>query len=177
MSRHVWFLLLAGFIPLLSHAAIPPASASCAVWQRELSFAQSVQQHDAAAFRRHLADDAVFEVTSAKPARGATTIAQNWAPIIAGTSVHLDWYPVQVVTSQDGKLAYSSGPYLVDNAAPKAKSRYTLGHYATVWRRGTDGSWLVAFDGGDEGRPASAEDAAAFAGGRKTTCQADAASR
>ena len=172
MSRSTWLvLLLAASSGTLAMTPAPAASkAACEVWQRELAFAQSVQQHDAAAFASYLAADAVFDANTGKPKRGADTIRQHWAAIIAGKTVHLDWYPQQVVATSDGALAYSSGAYLYEDPAPNAKPRYVIGKFATTWRRGSDGVWRVAFDGGDEGKPASDADAAAFRAGRQTRC-------
>lgn len=179
MSPSPWFVLL------LAASSCTPAmtptpvahTAACEVWQRELAFAQTVQQHDADAFANHLAPDAVFDANTGKPKHGANTIRHHWAAIIAGKTMHLDWYPQQVVVASDGALAYSSGAYLFENRAPNAQPRYTIGKFATVWRRADDGIWRVAFDGGDTGKPASAAEVAAFHAGRHATCPAIGASR
>jgi ketosteroid isomerase-like protein len=172
MSRSTWFvLLLAASSGTLATTPAPMANkAACEVWQRELAFAQSVQQHDAAAFASYLADDAVFDANTGKPKHGADTIRQHWAAIIAGKTVHLDWYPQHVVATADGALAYSSGAYLYEDPAPNAKPRFVIGKFATTWRRGSDGTWRVAFDGGDNGKPAGNADAATFRAGRQTQC-------
>lgn len=179
MSRSMGFVLLL----LASSAAMatPPAAtprpdtAACAVWQRELTFARSVQRHDAAAFARHVADDAVFDANTATPTQGIDAIRAHWAAIIAGKSVQLSWYPQQVVATADGTLAYSSGPYLLQTPpAAGKKPGQSIGRYATVWRRGSDGVWRVAFDGGDEARPATAAQVAAFRAGRRDACPRDA---
>ncbi|HEV2680173.1 MAG TPA: DUF4440 domain-containing protein [Rhodanobacter sp.] len=177
MSRATWFVLLlavsSGAISSGALAMAPthdPNRAACEVWHRELAFAQSVQRHDSAAFASYLADDAVFDANSGKPKRGADTIQQHWAAIIAGKTVHLDWYPQHVVATADGALAYSSGAYLYEDPAPNAKPRYVIGKFATTWRRGGDGTWRVAFDGGDDGKPANGAEAAAFRAGRQSQC-------
>lgn len=172
MSRSTWLVLwLAASSGTLAMTPAPTASkAACEVWQRELAFAQSVQQHDATAFASYLAADAVFDANTGKPKHGADTIRQHWAAIIAGKTVHLDWYPQHVVATADGALAYSSGAYLYEDPAPNAKPHYVIGKFATTWRRGSDGGWRVAFDGGDEGKPASDAEAAAFRAGRQSQC-------
>lgn len=172
MSRSTWFvLLLAASSGTLATTPTPdPNKAACEVWRRELAFAQSVQQHDAAMFASYLAADTVFDANTDKPKHGADTVRQHWAAIIAGKTVHLDWYPQHVVATADGALAYSSGAYLFEDPAPDAKPRYVIGKFATTWRRGGDGTWRVAFDGGDEGKPASDAEAAAFRAGRQTRC-------
>ncbi|MEO8998898.1 MAG: DUF4440 domain-containing protein [Rhodanobacter sp.] len=174
MSRSLWFvLLLAASSGTLAMAPAHDADkAACEVWQRELAFAQSVQQHDAAAFASYLAADAVFDANTGKPKHGADTIRQHWAAIIAGKTVRLDWYPQHVVATADGALAYSSGAYLYEDPAANAKPRYVLGHFSTTWRRGSDRGWRVAFDGGDAGKQASDVEAAAFRTGRQGACPA-----
>ncbi len=150
--------------------ATPATDAVCQVWQRELSFAQSVQRHDRAAFAAHVAHDAVFDANAPNPTRGREAILRNWAGILAGKSVRLRWYPQQVVVARGGTLAYSSGPYLFENRGPAANARYTAGHFATTWARESDGVWRVVFDGGDKGRPADAAVLAAFDSGRRRAC-------
>ncbi len=181
MSRRTGLLLL----PLLlagahaAFAATPPATdkMACEVWQRELSFARSVQQHDAAAFAGHVMADAIFDANAPQPTRGLAAVRQHWAAFIAGKTQRVDWYPQQVVASGDGTLAYSSGAYLFENPAPGAKPRYVIGRFATVWRRGGDGAWRVAFDGGDAGKPASDADVATFHAGRRPDCPVAAAAK
>lgn len=166
-------LLLAGGSGAFAVAAPSDASkAACAVWQRELSFARSVEQHDRKAFAEHVFTGAVFDANTDNPTRGLDAIARRWSPMIAGKVLRLSWYPRQVVVAGDPDLAYSSGTYLYEDLAPSAKQRFTLGEFATVWRRGHDGVWRVTFDGGSPGRPATDADAKAFHAGRRTVCPA-----
>lgn len=171
MSRRTHPLWLLACAPA-AFATAPPAAgnAACAVWQRELSFAQSVQRHDAAAFARHVMADAVFDANTPRPTHGLAAVRTHWSASIAGKTQRLDWYPQQVVVSGDGTLAYSSGAYLFERLAPGAKPRYVVGRFASVWRRAADGVWRVAFDGGDAGKPAGEADVAAFHAGRRPDC-------
>lgn len=180
MSRRTgWLLLLIACAPAAFAATPPPAmdKPACQVWQRELSFAQSVQRHDAAAFAEHVMADAIFDANTPQPTRGLAAVRQHWAAFIAGKTQRVDWYPQQVVVSGDGTLAYSSGAYLFENPAPGATPRYVSGRFATVWRRAGDGAWRVAFDGGDTGRPANDADVTAFHAGRQPDCPAAASTR
>lgn len=174
MPRTAWFTLLyavsSGAMAMAPAHAPNPNRAACEVWQRELAFAQSVQRHDATAFATFLASDTVFDANTDQPRHGADAIRQHWAAIIAGRTVRLDWYPQHVAATADGTLAYSSGAYLYEDPAPDAKPRYLIGKFATTWRRDGDGTWRVAFDGGDNGRPASDAQAVAFRGARQTRC-------
>lgn len=154
---------------LLMTATATPSPA-CQVWQREQAFARSVRTHDAAAFRAFLANDAVFDANTVHLVRGAAAIVAAWAPIVAGKDLQLDWQPAHVVVSADGRLALSSGPYVLTTHGKDGQAHTMIGHFSTVWRRGRDGAWRVQFDGGDEGRPADAEGLAAFARGVDAEC-------
>jgi len=143
---------------------------NCTVWQRELSFARSVQQHDAAAFASHIEADAVFAANSAHPQRGREAVMKHWRGLIDGKTIGLAWYPTQVVSDDHAEVAYSSGPWLMEAVDPAARPRYVLGHFATVWHRGKDGVWRVLFDGGDNGTPTDEAGAAAFHKARRAAC-------
>ena len=64
-------------------APAPPqarmTATECEVWARELSFAKSVADHNAAAFAEHVHPDAAFGVERAVPTRGREAIATQWA--------------------------------------------------------------------------------------------------
>jgi ketosteroid isomerase-like protein len=140
----------------------------CAVWARELGFAQSVADHDAKAFAEHLHSNAVFGVGS-KPTRGRDAITREWAGIIDGSAVKLAWYPAIVTVGGDGATAYSSGPALFEDPKTGATS---LSRFGSVWQRGADGVWRVIFDDGTRPAPADAAAVKAFHDGRRTECPA-----
>lgn len=50
------------------------------------------------------------------------------------------WGPMRTVTSCDGTLAFSTGPY----RQPDGRG----GRYLTVWQRQADGGWKWVYDGG-----------------------------
>ncbi len=142
--------------------------ARCAVWARELGFADALARHDATAFAGFLHADAVFGVGH-QPTRGRDAIVADWMPLIEGKALELRWYPERVSVGGDGRTAYSSGPALYRN--PKDGS-HRLGRFGSVWQRGGDGQWRVIFDDGE--RPVPADEAAvkAFEAGRRDACPA-----
>lgn len=142
----------------------------CAVWVRELSFAQSVADHDAAAFAAHVHPGAVFGAKRAQPERGRDAIVQGWTGIVAGKKLKLLWYPTMVAIGGEPGIAYSSGPALYESLAPDAKQRYSLGGFQSIWHKDADGVWRVLFDDGVPPVPATAEQAEAFKHGRKAAC-------
>jgi len=142
----------------------------CAVWARELSFAQSVADHDAAAFAAHLHPGAVFGAKRAQPERGRDAIVQGWAGIVEGKKLKLSWYPVMVAIGGEPDIAYSSGPALYESLLPGAKQRYSLGGFQSIWHKDADGVWRVLFDDGVPPVPATAEQVQAFRQARSTEC-------
>lgn len=158
---------------LLAPAALavaPPTPydvARCEVWARELSFAQSVADHDPAAFAAHLHPFAVFGVTREPPLRGDREIAEAWKGIVDGSAVELWWYPDRVNAGGDADIVASSGPALYRNVKTGA---YRIGRFSSVWQRGEDGVWRVVFDDGLEQQPADAAQVAAFHAGRVVAC-------
>lgn len=142
----------------------------CAVWQREQSFARSVAEHDAVAFATHVAENAAFGAGTLQPDRGRDAIVKRWAGLIEGKQVALRWYPTRVTMAPGvDDVAWSSGPSLIEVLDPKAKHRYLIGAFHSVWHKDADGAWRVLFDEGVEQRPATAEEARQFEAGR-TDC-------
>ena len=172
MTRAIrrWSLLLLASATAPAHATVTDAArqAECAVWQRELSFARSVTEHDAAAFAEHLHPEAAFGV-SGKPTRGRETITREWAGLIDGSALVLRWYPEVVTLGGDGRTAYSSGPALYED--PKTGA-LRLGRFGSVWQRGDDGIWRVLFDDGIPPQPADAAAVRRFHEGAGASCPA-----
>jgi ketosteroid isomerase-like protein len=156
---------------LAAPAAMPPpapfSADECAVFERELSFARSVADHDAAAFAAHIAPDAAFAAGSPTPQRGRDTIARAWAPIVRGDGIRLAWYPER--TTVVGDIAWSTGPALFEESKD-GTTQSRLSTFQSVWRQGADGTWLVVFDGGTPPRPADAAAVAAFHAARPAGC-------
>ena len=142
-------------LPLLALAtllAAPTTQAAtateCAVWNRELSFAQSVADHDATAFAEHLLPDATFVGGNGQPTSGRDAIVREWTGLIAGTGAVLQWYPDAVHVAADGRVALSRGPYWMQFTGEDGEPRRLAGRFISTWLRGDDGTWHVAFDGG-----------------------------
>jgi len=171
------FALLTATVTIAQEAPkpAPPAPAfsadECAVWARELSFADSVANHDAKAFAEHVHEGAVFSAKSPAPLRGRDAILKRWAKLIDGTALQLSWYPTAVAIGGEGDIALSSGPALYESNDPKDPDRWSIGGFQSVWHKGADGTWRVLFDDGIEPKPATEADVAAFRAGRKACPQ------
>ena len=147
--------------------ATPDQAARCEVWARELSFAQSVADHDVHAFAAHLHPSAVFGVSRPNPQRGEREILDAWTGLIAGLQTRLWWYPDHVHAGGDGSIVASSGPALYQDVA---SGLYRLGRFSSVWQRGRDGVWRVVFDDGLAPKPADEGQVEAFHRGRAVEC-------
>lgn len=166
LSRVIACLLVSPVV-VAAPAAVPQLSAEeCAVWQRELGFARSVAEHDAAAFAEHVGEHAAFGSGLPEPTRGRDAIVRRWTALIEGKQMRLRWYPTRVTIAGVSGVAWSSGPALFENPDPKAEHRFLIGRFHSVWHRDGDGVWRVLFDEGTPSRPASAEEVAAFDAGR-----------
>ncbi|MEO5595551.1 MAG: nuclear transport factor 2 family protein [Lysobacteraceae bacterium] len=147
------------------------SAAECEVWNRELSFAYSVEQHDATAFADHIHAGAVFSAGTAEPARGRDAIVEAWQSILVGKDIILRWHPGYVSIGADPKIALLAGPAWIEHTNPAAKHRYTISNFTSTWVRDTDGQWRVLFDGSGGGStPATADEVAALAAAQPTTC-------
>lgn len=152
-------------------AAPPELTADeCAVWLREMSFATSVADHDAAAFAAHLHPQAAFGSSQPKPSRGRDAIAKEWAGVIEGRTVRLEWYPTRTTIGGEGDIAWSSGPALWERLVDGPQPKYAISHFRSVWHRGDDGQWTVLFDDGTAPKTATEAEAAAFRAARPTGC-------
>ena len=146
---------------------------ACPAWERELSFADSVRRHDAAAFAEHVDPDAVFSVNGKSPLRGRATIGEQWAGLVSGKAGRLDWYPDHVVAASSGDIAWSTGPALFEFPDGKGGTATMLSRFSSVWRRNADGQWRVVFDSGSEPVKASAEQVRNFHANRARACDKD----
>jgi ketosteroid isomerase-like protein len=125
----------------------PMSAAECAVWKRELSYSQSVDNKNIQAFADHIHQGAVFNAGSPYPVRGREAIVQDWAQLLKGDQISIKWRPGRVTIGGDSTIAISRGPMVLENKTKGAKPRYKVGTFNTIWVKGSDGVWRVQFDG------------------------------
>ncbi|MGH8109537.1 MAG: YybH family protein, partial [Arenimonas sp.] len=130
----------------------------CEVWNREKSFAMSVENHDAKAFAEHLEANAVFVNGDGSFSRGRDAVTKDWSGIIEGKNIIVRWNPDFVSVSSDGKSAISRGPFWMENPNPQAKEKYRTGTFQSTWVKNKKGQWHVFIDGGTPPpKPATAQ--------------------
>jgi len=160
-SRFVLVAVTLLALPAFAADAPPPpavpkmTAAECEVWDRERSFARSVDAHDTAAFQAHLHPGTVFFGGPTGKLVGVDAVAAGWKDVIAGGPQPLHWYPRQATIGGDPDVAHSIGPYWIEDTTPGAKDRFVVGQFISIWRK-VDGRWLVLFDGGGGSQPTPA---------------------
>ena len=159
--------------PKAEPPAIAMTAAECEVWNRERSFARSIERGDGTAFAEHVQPGAVFQAGTPAPQRGRDAVVAAWRPMITG-EFPLRWHPGIVSIGGDPDIALSTGPAWVEvkhseDADPKTAPRYRLGSFVSTWVRGDDGQWSVVFDGGGGNvpKPATQAEIEALAAARK----------
>ena len=106
----------------------------------ERAFAKTMADRDHAAFASFIAEDASFR-NSKGPVIGKAAIAADWKRFYEGPQAPFAWEPDVVTVQADGRQALSTGP--VRDAQGKVTFRFM-----SVWRRQTDGRWLIVLDQG-----------------------------
>ena len=118
------FAIAASLAPLALAQSPGDAAAACEVWDRETSFAQTVVDHDAAAFASHLHPGAVFIGGDGNGTHGREAIVAEWAGLIDGKGLVLRWYPDAVDVSGDaGGLCASRTGSSSSGTAASGRSR------------------------------------------------------
>src|SRR5689334_19309627 len=100
----------------------------CVVWAREAAFAQTVEQHDAAAFASLIDAHAVFSAATGEPVRGRDRVVSDWRRIIAGDGVALHWRPQFVSIGANANIAMSRGPYFIERLGADGPT-YAIGAF------------------------------------------------
>jgi ketosteroid isomerase-like protein len=129
-----------------------PVASPAPVIAAERAFAEDAAQRGwVAAFRTYAAADAIM--LSPDPVNAQAQLAE----IEGDGSTALDWRPAYAGISRSGDFGFTTGPFQMRGRDG------IIGHYFTVWRRQTDGSWKWIFDAGTDVRdpgPAVEPDAA-----------------
>lgn len=131
-----------------SYARDPNHELKRQVMEAERGFAATMKARDFEAFKRFIADEAIF-FGAAGPLRGKQAIAKGWRQYYDKPQAPFSWEPEEVEVVDSGTLAYSGGP-IYDAAGRR------IGRFNSIWRLEAPGQWKVVFDrGSDFGPPAA----------------------
>jgi ketosteroid isomerase-like protein len=124
----------------------PNEDALLALAEAERAFArQCVCDGVRASFLAHFADDGI--VLAPVPANAQALYSQRPAPA-QRPPVTLDWEPTSGDVAASGEPGWTTGPYTRRDDEGREPTAH--GHYFSVWRRRTDGTWKVVGDAGTE---------------------------
>jgi ketosteroid isomerase-like protein len=112
------------------------------VIEAERGFAATMKARDFEAFKRFIADEAIFFGTEG-PLRGKQAIARGWRQYYDKPQAPFSWAPEEVEVVDSGTLAYSGGP-VYDAAGQR------IGRFNSIWRLKAPGQWEVVFDRGTD---------------------------
>ena len=175
MTRHSIYMCLALFGTPAAFAAEPAPALSateCEVWDRERTFAQSVDEHDRKSFLEHVHANAVFGAASPRTQVGRDAIVKAWDGIIEGKGIKLEWRPQYVSVGADTNTAMSRGPFAITATNDKGETKHAIGQFVSVWvRKDKSSPWYVVLDGGGPPpTPATEEEAKRHLDAAPTTC-------
>jgi ketosteroid isomerase-like protein len=152
-------------------APVRLSATECEVFERERTFARSVDNHDRKSFIEHVHADAVFGAASPQTQVGRDAIVKAWEGIIEGKGVKLEWRPQYVSSGAGTNVAMSRGPFVL-TLDEKGKTKYAIGQFVSVWVRKDEASpWYVVLDGGGPApTPATEEKAKQHMAAAPATC-------
>ncbi|MEA2463951.1 MAG: hypothetical protein QOJ98_1698, partial [Acidobacteriota bacterium] len=119
------------------------ADATEDVRRTELAFAKAFADRDKGKFFSFVLDDATF-LSGGRTLQGKQQVVAGWSPFLDGPQAPFAWAPDRISVSTDGTLALSSGP-VFDPDGNHA------GSFMSTWRKQSDGTWKIAFDGSGPG--------------------------
>ena len=126
------------FLSSLLFAQSDSVAVSLANAERSFSNA-SEQKGIRDSFLEFLSDDCVMFNPS--PVNGKD-LYKNRKP----NAAHLTWFPTFVEVAASGDFGISTGPW--EFRKTKSDTPVAYGHFFSVWKKQTDGTWKVAFDNG-----------------------------
>jgi uncharacterized protein (TIGR02246 family) len=111
----------------------------------------TIDSKDAAGAASFYAEDGVFMVPNAPPARGRDAIRAAWSGLLQAPNVSLRVESATIEVAQAGDMAYELGTYRLGMDGPQGRIEDD-GKYVVVWRK-REGRWQVMADIFNSNRP------------------------
>ena len=114
----------------------------------------SAEQGQANAFLEYMASEAVIYPMVGAPIKGKDDFSQIMSGASSGApESRLEWEPQYADISLSGDLGYTLGSYKATVFQGEGDPLVRHGHYVTVWKKQSDGTWRFVFDGGNQAAP------------------------
>ena len=147
-ARPALILLLIVCLPI--GVASGQHSPSSPLEQADRAFANTLVNHDRAAFVAMFAPDA--ESTLPAATRGPEAIANSWLPFLIDPGTTMLLTTTEVVTNAPGETGTSSGTFAIRGRTDSGIRIVPAGRYFVRWRV-LDGHWKIAALSGSGNRP------------------------
>lgn len=151
--RAVLFLgLTLGFVgcggnrPAAAPVADLRTGAEAAIRDADSAWAKASEQHQIEAIVATYQDNAISFGANSKPTKGKDAIRRALAEAHNTPGFSLTWTPIQVEVARSGDIGYSRGHYQMLMKGEKGEDIADQGTYLAIWRKQSDGRWLVAED-------------------------------
>jgi len=108
-----------------------------------------------AAFLEYMAPEGILYPIQGEPVRGREEFGR--LSRVQGEQTaesQLVWEPEFVDVSESGDLGYTLGTYTSSTRMPDGSESIRRGHYVSIWRKQSGGTWKFVFDGGNQAAPA-----------------------
>jgi uncharacterized protein (TIGR02246 family) len=108
----------------------------------ERAFAATMARRDLDGFASFLSARVVF-INGGNPLRGRDAVIAHWRQFYTAAEAPFAWQPDAVAVTDDGVLAYSTGPV----HAPDGR---VIARFHSTWALESDGRWRIVFDNGTD---------------------------
>lgn len=104
-------------------------------------WAKAAQSKSVDQFMSFIGEDPYACGLDGKWVHGKAAIEAEWKQMLADPNFKLNWTNESAEVSKSGDLGYTRGSF----EGSQGNDKFS-GSYATVWKKGKDGKWLVAVD-------------------------------
>jgi uncharacterized protein (TIGR02246 family) len=123
------------------------AKAAEEIRQTEAGMLAAWKARDAAKAASYYAEDARFVAPGQAPAAGRAAAQAAFETYVKDSNFSIDFTNEKTDVARSGELAWTRGSYRLTYTDPKTRAKASeAGSYATVFRRGKDGSWKAVED-------------------------------
>lgn len=112
----------------------------------EIAFSLAAERRDRERFRASLDPEARFVGRSVMT--GPEEVLRGWEPFFRDDGPRITWRPQFVEVVASGDLAFTRGPFRIDDVVD-GKRVTNWGTFNSTWRRDAEGRWKVLFDAGN----------------------------
>lgn len=123
-----------------------PDDAVQSLKQSDTALSKAVSERNLEGIMAFYAEDAVLLPAAAPTASGKAAIREEWKHILAIPNFESTSSLSTAEVAASGDLGYTTGTYLARMLGENDKPAIEPGKWVTVWKRQTDGRWLVVVD-------------------------------